>query len=229
MNREEYLSEVWKRIGYLPPEDIRRSLDYYREMIDDRMESDSLTEAEAVAAMPTVEEAATQILADTPAPAWTESGGAPLSPEDISHRTCAGSNVRCDTPSASTAWTDTGGAPPPKRRIGFWLILLLVLGSPLWLPLVIVLGSLLLVAYILVWVLVVVVFAVLLSFGASGVAWIIYGVVQLVTGGIIQGVFYLGGALMGIGLLGLMLPVCKWVVKGAVYLCKLPFRRRGGN
>ena len=232
MNREEYLSQVWKRIGSLPPEDIRRSLDYYRELIDDRME-EGMTEAEAVAAMPSVEEAAAQILADMPVPPETESGGAGTP----GRRSCK--DEACGTPNNDAVGVglddicfgrrqELAGAQRARHNPGFWTILLLVLGSPLWLPLVITVGVLVLVAYILVWVAVVVVFAVLLSFGASGVAWIIYGVVQLFTGGLVRALFYVGGAILCAGMLLLLLPVCKWAVKGAVWLAKLPFRRRGG-
>ena len=206
MNKEEYLSAVWERIGRLAPEDIRRSLDYYSEMIDDRMESDHLTEAQAVAAMPTVEEAAAQILADTPI----------LPPVTLPE----------PEPATETA-APTPDRARPRRGWRIWGIILLILGSPLWLPLVITVGVLVLVAYILVWVAVLVVIVVAFAFGANCAAWIVYGVVQLVTLGIAQALFYIGGALLCGGLLLLLLPVCKWAVKGAVWLVKLPFRRRG--
>lgn len=65
MDKLSYLSAVQEKIIGLPEEDIVRSLDYYIEMIDDRME-EGLTEEEAVAAMPSPEDAAAQILADVP-------------------------------------------------------------------------------------------------------------------------------------------------------------------
>ena len=199
MNKEEYLSAVWERIGYLPPEDIRRSLDYYRELIDDRME-EGMTEAQAVAAMPTVEEAAAQILADAPTP--------PPPP-----------------PTPQPAYAPE--PEPPRRRLGAWAIILLILGSPVWLPLVLTAGVLVLVAYILVWVLVVTLFAVVFSFGAANIAWVIYGVIQLVTGGILQAMFYFGAALIGGGIVELLIPASKRLIKGVIYLGKLPFRRKG--
>ena len=67
MNREEFLSAVEARLAGLSGADIEKSLDYYREMIDDRIE-DGMSEQEAVAAMGTPEEAARQILEDTPLP-----------------------------------------------------------------------------------------------------------------------------------------------------------------
>ena len=67
MNREEFLLAVEARLEGLDRADIEKSLDYYREMIDDRIE-DGMSEEEAVAAMGTPEEAAGQILEDTPLP-----------------------------------------------------------------------------------------------------------------------------------------------------------------
>ncbi len=65
MDKLEYLSAVRERLKGLPEEDIKRSLDYYVELIEDRME-DGMSEQEAVAAMPAPDEAAAQILMDQP-------------------------------------------------------------------------------------------------------------------------------------------------------------------
>ena len=65
MNRDAFLSAVEARLKGLSPEEQRRWLDYYGEMIDDRVE-DGLSEEEAVAAMGSAEEVAAQILMDTP-------------------------------------------------------------------------------------------------------------------------------------------------------------------
>ena len=67
MNREEFLMAVAARLEGFPEADIKKSLDYYREMIDDRIE-DGMGEEEAVAAMGSPEEAAAQILEETPLP-----------------------------------------------------------------------------------------------------------------------------------------------------------------
>ena len=67
MTRAEFLSELRRRLGSLQEADIRSSLDYYAEMIDERME-DGMTEAEAVEAIGGVEQAAEQILSEIPLP-----------------------------------------------------------------------------------------------------------------------------------------------------------------
>lgn len=50
MTKDAFLGELTHRLGYLPYEEVKKSVDFYREAIDDRME-DGLSEEEAVAAM----------------------------------------------------------------------------------------------------------------------------------------------------------------------------------
>ena len=65
MNKEQFLIELASALAGLPEADIEKSLDFYSEMIDDRVE-DGVSEEEAVAAIGTIEEIKTQILKDIP-------------------------------------------------------------------------------------------------------------------------------------------------------------------
>ena len=65
MTKHEFLSALRDRLLGLSAEDLERSLEYYSESIDDRME-DGLTEEEAVAAMGSIDEIVSQILMGTP-------------------------------------------------------------------------------------------------------------------------------------------------------------------
>lgn len=65
MNKQAFFSSLRSRLASLPPEDLEERLDFYNEMIDDRME-EGLSEEEAVAQVGDVDEIVTQILADTP-------------------------------------------------------------------------------------------------------------------------------------------------------------------
>ena len=65
MNKTEFLAALRRALGKLPSYEVEQSLAFYAEMIDDRME-DGSTEAEAVAALGTVEAIAVQIIAETP-------------------------------------------------------------------------------------------------------------------------------------------------------------------
>lgn len=67
MNKSKFLAELKKSLAGIPEEDIEKSLDFYSEMIDDRLD-DGLNEEEAVAALGSIEDIKTQILRDTPLP-----------------------------------------------------------------------------------------------------------------------------------------------------------------
>ncbi len=65
MNKQEFLEKIRNQLAGLSEDDIKKSIDYYTEMIEDRME-EGLTEEEAVKVMGRPEEVASQILMDTP-------------------------------------------------------------------------------------------------------------------------------------------------------------------
>lgn len=65
MNKNEFLSALEKELRGLPREDIEERLDFYSEMIDDKIE-DGLSEEEAVAELGPVGKIAEQIVAKTP-------------------------------------------------------------------------------------------------------------------------------------------------------------------
>lgn len=65
MNKEQFIAALRSKISGLPQSDIDKSLDYYSEIIDDRVE-DGISEEQAVNDLGSVEEIAAQILSDTP-------------------------------------------------------------------------------------------------------------------------------------------------------------------
>ena len=65
MNKERFLIELASALAGLPENDIEKTLEFYSEMIDDRIE-EGLTEEEAVAAVGAIDEIRTQIIKDTP-------------------------------------------------------------------------------------------------------------------------------------------------------------------
>ena len=76
MKKKEFLDAVRGGLSGLPQSDIDKSVDYYEEMIDDRME-DGMTEEEATAAMGSVDDAVSHILTDTPLPTLLKSKARP--------------------------------------------------------------------------------------------------------------------------------------------------------
>ena len=65
MDKAQFLEELRRRLAGLPQSDLEERLQFYGEMIDDRVE-DGLTEAEAVAELGSVDEVVSQILTETP-------------------------------------------------------------------------------------------------------------------------------------------------------------------
>ena len=65
MTKTDFIFELSERLSPLPWEEIEERLNFYIEMIDDRME-DGLSEEEAVASVGTAEEIVSQIVSDIP-------------------------------------------------------------------------------------------------------------------------------------------------------------------
>jgi uncharacterized membrane protein len=65
MDKRQYLDALRERLRGLPEEELKKTLDYYAECIEDRVEAGE-SETDAVAAMAGVEEAAAQILSTVP-------------------------------------------------------------------------------------------------------------------------------------------------------------------
>ena len=67
MNKNEFLTALRERLQGLPEEDINKSIDFYCEMIDDRVE-DGMNEEGAVEALGSIEEILSQILSEVSLP-----------------------------------------------------------------------------------------------------------------------------------------------------------------
>lgn len=65
MTKNEYLNSIQSRLQGIPEEEIQKTLAYFSEMIDDRME-DGMSEEEAVAAAGSVEDAVKGVLEEVP-------------------------------------------------------------------------------------------------------------------------------------------------------------------
>ena len=126
MKKEEFLTELRSKLNGLSKEEIDERINFYSEMIDDRI-SEGKSEEEAVADLGGVDKVIDDILKDTPL--------LNLVKERIK----------------------------PKRRLRAWEIILLILGFPLWFPLMIVFFVLVFVAYLLIWIFVIVTYAIEIS------------------------------------------------------------------
>ena len=115
MKKLEFINELGAQLHSMPTEEVRPLLDYYMEIVADRME-DGMTEEEAVASLGPIPELAEKILAEQP---QTEQ-----EPEPI------------PTPAPLPE-----PVPQAKRRWSGSSIVLAIILSPLWLTLLCVLIS----------------------------------------------------------------------------------------
>ena len=165
MNKKEFLRVLSDALRGMPRAERARSLEYYGEMIQDRME-EGMSEAAAVACLGSADEIARQIL---------ESGGM---------------------------------QEKQGRRVPVWMIVLIVLGSPVWLTLLFAFLAVVLAAYIVAWSLIAALYAVLLGMAVCGPCGALGFVAEIVKGNFLLAVLLLGA---GCALLGLALLALPWL------------------
>lgn len=183
MTREELNEALRRRLAGLPPEDLEATLEYYNEMIDDRME-EGLSEPEAVDALGSMEDIVNAVLAETPLPVLVRQ------------------RIR------------------PKAELRGWMILLLILGFPVWFPLLAAAAAILFSVFMMLWALVLSVWALDLALALGGVAGLPAAVVRLFQG-TGDGLLTLGGSLVFCGLAILVFLGGIWAVRGVLQLGKL--------
>lgn len=61
MTKSEFLAELRRRISNLPPDEVERTISYFSEIIDDRME-DGMTELDAICSLESVENIAREVV-----------------------------------------------------------------------------------------------------------------------------------------------------------------------
>ena len=185
MKRVEFLNQLKAQLWALPEADIQCSLDYYSEMIDDRME-DGLSEEEAVAAIGNLDEIVKQILTETPRPPQV------VKPEKKQI--------------------------PVQDNTKIWMIVLLVLGSPLWIPLVVSAVSVVFSVYVSLWSVVISLYAVFIALAASAVGCIVGSFFMIGNPG--TGMVAWGAALVCAGLAILLFMLSNLAAKSLVKLTK---------
>ena len=174
MNKREFLRSLSGSLRGMSRRERAQSLEYYGEMIQDRME-EGLSEEEAVARLGSADEIARQIL---------ESGGV---------------------------------QGKQGSRVPVWMIVLIVLGSPVWLSLLFAFLAVVLAAYIVAWSLIAALYAVLLGMAVCGPCGLLGFVVGLVKGNLAQAALLLGA---GCALLGLALLALPWLNRAAVAVAR---------
>ena len=195
MKKQEFLEKLKESLWAMPEADIRSSLEYYSEMIDDRMEV-GLSEEEAVAAIGDLDEIVSQILSETPRPPQT---------------------VKAEEKQKST-----------RGNTKVWLIILLVLGSPVWIPLIASAVATVFSVYVSLWSVVIALYAAAFALCVSAIGCIIGSFFMI--GSMPKVIVAWGAALVCAGLAILLVMLSNLAGKGMVKLTKLTwnlvFRRK---
>lgn len=183
MNKQEFLLALRGALADLPEADIKASLDYYAEIIDDQME-EGISEADAVASLGSVVSVAEQILLDMPLPKLVKA------------------RVK------------------PKRRLRAWEIVLIAVGSPVWAPILLALAVVAFAVYVVLWSLVVSIYAVDVALAAYLLGGLGGSVGLFIAGNPFSALFLVGAGLVCGGLSIFLFFGCKAATKGTVLLTR---------
>ncbi len=192
MNKLEFITNLKAMLSDLPEKEINDRIDFYSEMIDDRIE-DGLTEEEAVNDIGTVEEVAKQIINEIPLF------------KIIKHKL--------------KSKNKTKNTPKTKRKRSWWEITLIVIGSPIWLSLIIAFFAVIISLYVSLWAVIISLYAVDLSLLLSGLA-VIPGIAFIFTEGLWVGLLIIAGAIFCVGISILFFYVCNYTAKFAIFITK---------
>ena len=152
MNKLEFINGLGSRLDPIPREEIQTILDYYVESVSDRME-DGMTEEEAIDSFGDLDQLAADIL--------VEQGYLAPPPAPVPELT---------EEEKQEALPDILPAAEPKKKLPWWAIVLLVIGSPVWLSVGIAVAAVGLSIYIVVLALLFSLWCIAVSFAAAGVA-----------------------------------------------------------
>ncbi len=108
----------------------------------------------------------------------------------------------------------------PKRSLRAWEIVLLVLGFPVWFPVLISLAAVAFSVYVVIWSVIVSLYAVDLALAVSALAAIALGALRLFQGRLAEAAVCIGGGLVCAGLAVLLFLGCNQAARGAVFLTK---------
>ena len=194
MNKREFIKKLKEMLSDLPEKEINERIEFYSEMIDDRIE-DGLTEEQAIKDIGTVEEVSKQIIDEIPLF------------KIIKHKLKKSKNKTQNQNSTK------------KRKRSWWEITLLAVGSPVWLSLLISFFAVIFSLYISLWAVVISLYAVDLSLLLSGLS-IIAGIVFIFTDGLSAGLIIISGGLICIGISILFFYVCSYTAKFTIFISK---------
>lgn len=197
MKKQEFLNELRNRMWALPEADQQSSLEYYAEMIDERIE-DGLSEEEAVAAIGDLDEIVEQIMSETPHAPAVVNGDEKQEKE-----------------------TEQPKQVKQKREWKTWIIVLLVLGAPLWISLLAGIGGVVFGIYVGLWSVVIALYATAFALAVCAIGLLIAAFSQLWIRQFAECAVTVGGALLCAGLAILIFLLANLAAKGLAALTRL--------
>lgn len=108
----------------------------------------------------------------------------------------------------------------PRRTPSAWEIVLLILGSPIWLSLLIAAAAVVIAVYVVIWSVVISLWAVGAAVAACAIGGIAAAIIFAAFGRALTGAAMLGGGLCCVGLAILFFFLCAAVTKGVIWLTK---------
>ena len=218
MNKHEFLAALRRELTALPHGELTEQLNFYNEMIDDRME-EGMTEEDAVAGIGSVASIAAVILADRAADGDPIPRSEESAEEEISapcHDIPQQDNTRTDG-SAS----EPKGSPGETSKLRPWEIALIALSSPLWVPLLIAVVSVALTLLVTLWAVVGSLWTIPLTLGVTAVAGICAVPVAVASGHWVLVLAMLGAGCLLAGLCILSVFGCAFVTRGMAWLTRI--------
>lgn len=197
MTKREFLAVLQRELYNLPQSEVREQLNFYSEMIDDGIE-EGLSEEEAVSKIGSISEILSQINRE-----GVNTFEVPMreNPQGKKHNEA------------------------PKRKLGAGAITLIAIGSPIWISLLAAAVSVAVAFYAVIWSVFAAVCAVEISLAAVGVAGIIYPILLIPQGALLNSAFVFGGALVCLGLSVFLWYGCKEILFGILKLTKFSFAK----
>lgn len=200
MTENEFLAGLRRSLSGLSEEDIRKSEEYCREIISDAVE-DGMNENDMGCRF-------VQHRHDRERSA--RSVAAIGSPSD------AAKQILMEAPLTKVL----AAKVKPQRRLRTWEILLLVLGAPIWLSLLLTAAVLFFGIYIVLWSVVVAVYATVLALVLSSPICFVSGIVSLFMGRFVECLILLAVAFVAAGAAILLFVGAGYVAKGVAFIGK---------
>lgn len=214
MTRNEFKNALSARLLTLPMSESTKTLDFYDEMICDRIE-DGMSEEEAVAALGDIDNLAKEILSQYNAVVTTD--------EKSSDSTGQTNRTYLHTESnqnPTTSNTSTKAASKIKTENRILKIIIIILTFPIWISALALIGSLVIGLFSIIWSLVVSLIVVVASLFISGVASIGYGVWLFFSPSPLRALFTLGCGLSIFGISLIIIPLSVKCIRGAAWLSR---------